>query len=284
MSGRFWIGAVSNCWAAVLDEVGLEAQCRRGHELGFRYVELRQRALGDGEERVPGDERPWPRPDRLAALAHAVPELGFNLAVEAPFMTAPAVPGDPYLRRCAEAARAVGGQSPVLRLVDLSAAPSRLDGAPLHTLARNMAELAVELWELRVHLALENAKQPLSALQELVEQCRAALPAHVPAPRICWDAHNQVTQTLQPEDPLASARALPLEGLYEFHFKQVRGGELLGDVQDGALDWPGILRTLTDRGYSGPALFEIPPGPDIWERLERSCTYIRCLIRSIDGA
>ena len=36
--------------------------------------------------------------------------------------------------------------------------------------------------------------------------------------------------------------------------------------------------SLRDRGYRGPALFEIPSGPDIWERLEAGTVYVQRLM------
>ena len=47
---------------------------------------------------------------------------------------------------------------------------------------------------------------------------------------------------------------------------------------EGELDWTAILGALRDTGYRGPALFEIPGGPDIWDRLARSTAYIRGLL------
>jgi sugar phosphate isomerase/epimerase len=281
MNHSFISGAVSNCWAVLLPASSLEAECRRGLSLGFRYVELRQRALGDAEERVSGDERPWPIPDRLAELARSLPELGFNLAVEAPFMTTPVSPDDPYLRCCAEAAKALGGSPPVLRLVDVSPAPALLNEAQVVELGRSMARLAEACAEMGVRLALENSKQPVSVLQQLMRHARAALNAGVSAPRLCWDAHNQVSQTFMAEDPLETARTVPVEELFEFHYKQVLHGQLQQDVADGELDWAAILRALAARGYRGPALFEIPPGPDVWERLERSNRYIHAVLSEI---
>ena len=278
MSHFFVLGAVSNCWSALLPESSLEAECRRGLPLGFYYVELRQRALGDAEEQVPGDDRPWPIPARLRALTEAVPEVRFNLAVEAPFMTSPIAPDDRYLRRCAEAAVALGGDPPVLRLVDISPAPSLLDGAQTTALGRSVAGLATACADLGVRLALENSKQPVGVLLEVMRHARAALAPDVPAPQLCWDSQNQISQGFLREDPLETARTVPLADLFEFHFKQVREGQLQSDVADGELDWHATLATLASRGYHGPALFEIPPGADIWERLERSTAYVRQII------
>src|SRR5688572_21968598 len=126
MSG-FRLGVVSNAWGALLGASSLEAQCRQAREAGFEYVELRQRGLGECEESLSGDSRPWPLPDSLALLARSLPDLDFNLAVEAPFMASLVSPDDPYARRCAAAAAALGGDPPVLRLVDLTPAAELLE-------------------------------------------------------------------------------------------------------------------------------------------------------------
>ncbi|HEU4754869.1 MAG TPA: TIM barrel protein [Armatimonadota bacterium] len=278
------LGTVSNGWTDLLASSSLEAQCQRVLELDFEYVELRQRAMGACEEPVAGDDRPWPLPERLAELTEALPELGFNLAVEAPYLTAPLPPDDPYLQRCIDAAAALGGVPPVLRLVDLSPVSCLLEHEDaIAELGYGIAQLAAAAWRRGVRLALENSKQPVSSLLAVVERAAAQLPEDVPAPQLCWDAHNQISQTLLVEDPVRVAGALPLASLFEFHFKQSRAGRLLGDVEDGEIDWRAILSVLRARGYHGPALFELPPGPDIWQRLERSAAYIRDLLREIDA-
>lgn len=274
---QFILGTVSNCWSALLASSSLEEQCQRSLQAGYGYVELRQRALGSCEELVADDARPWPLPAALARLAAAFPQLGFNLAVEAPFFTTPVDAGDPYLRRCALAAVSLGGQR-VLRLVDLSPAPTLLTKSELTTLGDSVAALTEALWRDGVRLALENSKQPVAALSWIVRHAAARLPEGTPAPRICWDPHNQIAQTLAVEDPVATAGELPLDSLFEFHFKQAREGVLQTDVAAGDLDWPTLVQRLAARGYQGPALHEIPTGLDIWERLERSTAYVRSLL------
>lgn len=278
------LGAVSNCWGALLGESSLVAECRRATALGFGYVELRQGALGAYEERVASDDRLWPLPAALAALRGEAPGLGFNLAVEAPFQTSVIAPDDPYLGRCIEAAVALGGDPPVLRLVDLSPAPALLDADGVERLGQSIARLARRLWNSGVALALENSKQPVQTVRTLIERAALDLPVEVPIPRLCWDSHNQIAQRLQYESPVDTARTLGIEELFEFHFKQTHARELLPDVTGlGDLDWRDILQALHDRGYRGPALFELPAGPDIWDRLERSAAYIRELIEKVES-
>lgn len=273
----FTLGVVSNCWGHQLPETGLAAQCRRAVEVGYGYVELRQRALAECEERVAGDERPWPLPERLRALAGEFPGLGFNLALELPFMTEPVDAGTPYLQRLTEAALALAGAgTPVLRFVDISPAPTLLGPGQVAVLGQAVGVMTRTLWQSGVRVALENSKQPVGTLRELV----AAAAPHLdgaPAPQLCWDAGNQVSQSFTPEDPVETARTLPLAELFEFHFKQLRGGAVIPEMGEGDLDWPALVAAMRDRGYRGPALFEIPPGADIWHRLEEGTSYVRAL-------
>jgi sugar phosphate isomerase/epimerase len=276
------LGVVSNSWTELLPGSSLLEQCCRAKGSGYGYVELRQRGLGECEERVKGDDRPWPLPNRLAELMEAVPELRFNLAVEAPFLTTPVSAQDPYLQRCVEAALALSIEAPVLRLVDLSPAPSALeDEHAIDELGESVEDLARQLWRRGVRLALENSRQPLRALRAVIRRAALRLPEHAPSPLLCWDPHNQISQTFLPEDPVETARTLPVEELFEIHFKQGGPGALEREVGDGPLDWRALLAALRARGYRGPALFEIPAGEDIWERLERSTDYIRALLQEI---
>lgn len=283
--GRLLTGVVSNCWAAQLRDGSLEEQCRTAVERGYTYVELRQRALGDAEEAVAGDDRPWPKSERLAALRTDLPELRFNLAVEAPFMTSPLAAKDPYLRRCGEAAAALGpvaeGEMPVLRLVDLSPAAELISAAAIDRLAGGIADVCYALGEQGIRLALENSRQPVRPLRELIAAVAGRVGGCSPAPQICWDPANQIAQNFEREDPAATAAAFAAGELFEFHFKQSVGGRVLGDVRPGDLNWAAIVGAVRDGGFSGPALYEIPGGDDIWERLAQSDAYLRPLLAGL---
>jgi sugar phosphate isomerase/epimerase len=69
-----------------------------------------------------------------------------------------------------------------------------------------------------------------------------------------------------------------------YHFKQTRDGTMLGDTRDGDLDWRAISGALHGRGYTGPALFEIPGGDDAWDRLDASSRYVRGLFAGFPAA
>ena len=278
MSVPFRLGVVSNCWAHQLPETGLLTECRGAAEAGYSYVELRQRTLAECEEWVAGRDLPRPIPERLGELAAAFPKMGFNLAVELPFMTVRTDPDCPYIDRLAEGAVALAGEGDrVLRFVDVSPATSPLRQGQAEDLGLGLAELARVLWEQRIRMVLENSRHPVLTLRALIQIAAQELKG-VPIPRLCWDPGNQVAQRFAVEDPVETARKLPLEELFEFHFKQSRGGEPIPEVEDGDLDWGAITGALRERGYRGPALFEIPPGPDIWERLERGTAYVQRLL------
>jgi sugar phosphate isomerase/epimerase len=279
------LGTVSNGWTDLLRESTLADQCRRAVELGFGYVELRQRGLGDCEHRVDGDDRPWPIPERLSQLALEFPRLGFNLAVEAPFLTTLVDSREPYMERCVAAAVALNQDDPVLRLVDLSPATSPLEHEEaIDELGHSVAELARHLARQGVRLALENSRQPLISLRAVIRRAAFALPEDAPIPQICWDPHNQIAQRFLEEDPVETARLVAVEEWFEFHFKQSKDRALLPDVGNGEIDWRLILAALHAKGYRGPALFELPAGPDIWERLERSTAYIRGLLGEVEAS
>lgn len=280
----FHLGAVSNCWAAQLPHTGLEAQCGAALARGYRYVELRQRALAECEEQVAGDERPWPLPEQLRRLGKLFPDLGFNLAVELPFMTEPVDADTPYLERLCEAALALAeaGGRPLLRFVDVSPAPALLTAEQVERLAGSTAGLTAALASRGIATVLENSKQPVGTLLELMRQAAAGLEG-ITGPFLCWDAANQVQQTFVPEDAVETARTVPVASVFEFHFKQLRDGALQPGVGDGDLDWSAILAAFRAGDFVGPALFEIPPGEDIWERLDAGTGYIRGLIASVEG-
>jgi sugar phosphate isomerase/epimerase len=271
------LGVVSNCWSDLLKERPLAEMCRQAQAAGYGYVELRQRGMAECEERVPGDDRPWPLPDRLAELRHALPDLGMNLAVEAPFMTTPLAADDPYLMRCVSAAKALGGEPPVLRLVDLSPVTGLLPDEAAAALGEAIGVAAQAFWRDGVRLALENSKQPVGVLLEVARRAAAELPPEA-APQICWDPANQVQQQLSPEDPVRTAGEFRPGELFEFHFKQVRYGVVQPEVGEGQLDWSAILAAVRATEYRGPALFEIPSGPDIIDRLQRSIAYVRGVV------
>lgn len=280
----FHLGVVSNCWSAQLPETGLEAQCAAALARGHEYVELRQRALAECEETVPDDDRPWPLPDQLQLLADRFPGLGFNLAVELPFL-AERIHPSPYLQRLGNAAIALAGdRRPVLRFVDVSPVSEIPPPDRVQELGRSVAGFTQSLWDRGIRTVLENSKLPVATLLQVMAEATYNLGDGVPPPLLCWDAANQVQQVFSAEDPVDTARSTAVSTFFEFHFKQLNGVALLPGVHDGDLDWRAILSAFEAGGYEGPALFEIPPGPDAWERIDAGMEYIRGLLADIESA
>jgi sugar phosphate isomerase/epimerase len=153
-----------------------------------------------------------------------------------------------------------------------------LTDGEIDVLGQSVAGLAARLQASGVALALENSKQPVERLVALIGAALGSEPYDIPTPQICWDPHNQISQSLAAEDPVRTAATLDIGMLFEFHFKQAKEGVLQRDVSDGDIDWATLVHTLRERGYHGPALFEIPAGPDIWDRLERSTRYVSGLL------
>jgi len=292
MSAHPWpLGIVSNCWGALLGErEGLEAQCVRALEAGYQVVELRQRALAECQQTVVSDERPWPVADRLERLHAHVPGLQLHLAVEAPFISQPAPAKDAYLDRCIEAAKALGGGA-FLRLVDLAPTSNGIDhDETIDMLGDALGGLGAHCWGNGLRLVVENARQPLSLVRRVIDRARFVMPRSAPPIGVCWDPANMVGVPGNDEDPLAVAATFLSAGpeerdeLAEVHYKQRRGTEQLREVGAGDIDWAGVHRALAVNAYRGPFLFEIPAGPDIWERLARSRDYIEGLAAGLPSA
>ena len=271
------LGVVSNVWARLLPDTPLEALCREAAHLGYGHVELRQGSLGAYEE---GDTSgpPPPRVDELAQLRERAPGLTYNLAVDCAFLSAAVSPQDTLFQTQILAAQALDTDAPVLRLVDLTPAHACLNEEERAAQAEVVAGLAGAAWEQGVRLVLENSRQPLSVLLDVMARARVQLGDSVPAPQLCWDPANMLNTPLAVEDPHAAAVTLSPDDLYEFHFKQMRAQVLEKTVGDGDLDWTRLLGTLHPAGYRGPALFEIPPGEDIWDRLDESRRYIEGIL------
>jgi len=277
------LGVVSNVWATLLGTTSLEALCREAAGAGYGYVELRQGALGECEADAARTLRPQPLPDRLAALAARVPSLRYHLAVEAPFLTVgEAVDAAPF-STAVEGAAALGGDPPLLRLVDPTRSTRLLPPDGFVGSVEKVRDLARHAGARGVRLALENTAQPLSTLRQLIEIVADELEEDFLPPLLCWDAANMLS-AITPEDPLAAAGSFGAEELGLFHFKQVNGGVTQWEVGEGDIDWRRILRALRDRGYRGAALFEIPAGDDAQERLERSREYVETLLREMEEA
>jgi sugar phosphate isomerase/epimerase len=275
------LGIVSNVWSALLEEHSIESLCSEARARGYGYVELRQRAIGSAERAPAPGQAPVPLPPRLGELARSLPELSFNLAIEVPFLTPVEEVDEGTFVAGLEAARSLGGDPPFLRLVDVTPTQTVLEPAAFAACVGRVRELALRATGSGgapgVRLALENSRQPLSTLLQLLDIVAAELGGRALPPLLCWDAANMLG-AITPEDPQRVVSRLRAGQLALFHFKQLKDGQLQPDVGDGEIDWRFLLAQLQEKGYRGPALFEIPPGPDAWSRLDRSRAYIQGIL------
>lgn len=262
-------GIVSNCWRAQLVEgVALDALLAEADTRGYRHIELRQGCLGDYE--TPRDGAAWPDAERLRQLPARFPELRFNLALALPFLGGEVRPETPLFAaglRAAVAVRGVGRAH--LRLVDPETAPEALTEPSEARLAERLAALARACIDGGATLSVENARQPWIVLRRILASARERLGDDADALRLCYDPCNLLAASDRP-NPEAESLLLRADEIALFHLKQSQDGALLPEVGPGEIDWPAQRAALQKIGYTGPCLFEIPPGPEIWERLERS--------------
>jgi sugar phosphate isomerase/epimerase len=266
-------GIVSNCWRAQLEEgVPLDELLAEADALGYRRVELRQGCLGTYE--TPGDGGPCPDAVALRALPVRFPRLRFNLALALPYLGGSVTPETPLYQAGLRGAVAVGRPGIAhLRLVDPETAPEALTSACESEIAARLTALATACAAQGAILSVENARQPWAAFRRIFDRARGQLGTDAGALGLCYDPCNLLGAADRP-DPQGVTARLCADDVALFHFKQSDAGALLPVVGPGEVDWPGQLAALRAIGYTGPQLFEIPPGPEIWERLEQSRRYL----------
>ncbi len=270
------IGAITNSWGLQIDGENLPTLVRDAKERGSKHIELRQTFLGACETGS-GDE--WrPVIGKLQSLADEFPDLSFNLALALPWMSGGVSPDGELFQQALKAAKTVDRDAPHLRLVD-PAQQDRVWQSPddIPEAAMSVAELASEASTQGITLSLENSWQSTGALTILVEKCREQLSSDEGRRLgLCIDPANQVLR--QPEtDALGELDAVPLEMLKIVHFKQVRDGSLIPTVDDGEVDCARMVRILDAKGYTGPAIFEIPSHEDAFDNLSSSMAYVERL-------
>jgi sugar phosphate isomerase/epimerase len=265
-------GVVSNCWRAQLEVgVSLEALIAEAERRGYNHVELRQGCLGAYETAAEGG----PRPDAeaLRHLPRRFPRLQFNLAMALPYLGGGVTPATPLFEAGLRGAIAVrGSETAHLRLVDTETAPETAIGEE-ETEAR-LAALAAACAARGAILSVENARQPWGALRRLLDRARDRLGTACGALRLCYDPCNLLAAADRPDPRVETAR-LRADEIMLFHLKQAEAGSPLPVVGPGAIDWPAQWAALQQIDYTGPRLFEIPPGPDIWERLDESRRFLK---------
>jgi sugar phosphate isomerase/epimerase len=265
-------GIVSNCWRVQL-EAGktLDELLAKAEEHGYGHIELRQGCLG-AYERIEV-EGALPEVDALARLPASFPRLRFNLALALPFLGAEMGPETPLFQAGVRGAVALAGAGTAhLRLVDTETAAEAVTPTEETRIAPRLAGLASTCADRGAVLSVENARQPWAALRRIVARARQALGSSASALGFCYDPCNLLSAADRP-DPQRETAHLRADEIALFHLKQSRSGTLLPAVEPGEIDWPAQLTALRRIGYVGPRLFEIAPGPDVWEQLARSRRY-----------
>jgi sugar phosphate isomerase/epimerase len=268
------IGAITNSFGIQIDGDNLPELVRDARDRGSKHIELRQTFLGDCETGAGDGWRPVI--GKLRTLVDGFPDLSFNLAVALPCLSGEVDPKGEIFQHSLEGARVVGRNSPHLRLVD-PAPQDKMWESPddIPTEALYVAALAREAAAQGITLSVENSGQSIGAITMLVEECRKELSEQEgKLLGVCPDPTNQIRR--QPDsDALADLEAMPLDMLKIVHFKQVRDGQPLLDVDDGDLDCARMVRILDSKGYTGPAIFEIPSDENIFENLSNSFAYLK---------
>ena len=239
-----------------------------------KHIELRQTFLGDCE--TGADEQWRPVIGKLRTLVDEFPDLSFNLAMGLPCLSGKVNPKGEMFQQSLEAARVVGRNSPHLRLVDPTPQGNVWERPrDIPEAALSIAVLTREAASRGITLSLENSGQSIGAITLLVEECRKELTEQEgKLLGVCPDPTNQILR--QPNsDALGDLEAIPFDMLKIVHFKQVRDGQPLPYVDDGDLDCARMVRILDSKGYTGPAIFEIPSHEDIFENLSNSFAYVR---------
>jgi sugar phosphate isomerase/epimerase len=267
------IGAITNSWGVQIDGGNLPALVRDARDRGSKHIELRQTFLGDCET---GRGDAWrPVIGNLQSLVDGFPDLSFNLAMALPCLSGGVDSKGDLFQQALEAAKVVGRDSPHLRLVD-PAPQDKVWESPddIPEEALSITDLAREAAAQGVTLSVENSGQSIGAVMMLVEKCREQLSDEEgKLLGICPDPTNQIRR--QPDtDALEALDAVPLDMLKIVHFKQSRDGQAIPTVDDGDLDCARMVQILDSKGYTGPAIFEIPSHEDVFENLSSSFAYL----------
>ncbi len=258
------LGIVTNCWKHELDQgVALEKLLAQAVEYGLVAIELRQTALGGFES----FDDFLPDVQRLGRLAEQYPGCCFDYAMSLSFLSGEIAEAADRVSLGRDAAVAVAGTGvPHLRLVDLSSSAEQVTACESATV-RELAELTRAMDQAGGVLSVENCRQPWDDLFRVVRRTWEQLGSVSEKLKICFDPANfgLSTDAGNPQQALAQ---LQTSDLSMVHLKQVKEAVVLQELVPGEVDWAVQLGQLQERGYQGPFLFEMAPGPDCWSRFE----------------
>ena len=266
-------GAITNSWRMQLESEELLTLVGQAAVKGARHIELRQTCLGACES---GEGEDWrPTMEGLEAVVSTYPGLTFDLAMAWPCLTRETDPQGEAWQAALAGARLVGGDAPQLRIVDPSAFDAPWESpSDIPEAAWGLVGLAAEAARQGVILSMENSGQPIGSMVMLVEVVRERMPAEYRQfLGLCPDPTNHLRR-FPDSEPLQDLDALPLDMLKIVHFKQMRGGNAIPTVDDGALDCREMRDILAAKGYTGAAIMEIPPHADVFDNLEASFAYL----------
>lgn len=267
------LGIVTNCWKTQLQSgTSLSELIEQARNRDYHVFELRQGACGHYENR----DSLYPLEDRLTELPQQFPDCRFNIALGLPFLSSRIVEFDALLSAgCRAACSLSGNHEPHLRLVDLHTPTSELEsqGSPVGPLLQLIASLTAN----QGFVSIENAKQSWSLFYRCFQTIRRQVSDKQGTIQLCYDPCNLLMASDHP-DPQHVTEQLLASELAMVHFKQAQKGHPVATVASGDIDWPHQLKTLLGKGFSGPGLLEIPPGEDIWSRLDQSRDYIEAIL------
>lgn len=250
------LGIVSNCWKRQLDDgQALENLIEHAADAGFRFIELRQGCLGRFEE----TESRLPHSDLLCDLKDRFADITFDLAVELSVLSGELDRPEHEVQRLVDGAQAVGGH---LRIVDLKTRDDASSGpVDVDRSAKLLADLAGVLKDGIV--SLEHSIQKWDRFYAVFERAGTLAGDSI---RLCFDPSN-LWVTGEGHRAAQITASIPVEQYSMVHLKQRRGSTVLPDFAAGDVNWSRQLKILRDKNYSGPFLFEIAPGENVWEEL-----------------
>ena len=271
---RWPLGLVSNCWKTQLEDgVELDLLIAEAELRGLSVIELRQSSIGTYEE----GPSCIPNAARLANLSKRFPRVQFNIALSLPCLSGNLSPDEPMFVAGRNTAVALAGsREPHLRLVDLQTRPDQSTAESVDQAANCLAELTQSLIEIGGMLSIEHARQPWSWFCTVMSAARLRLGNDAGRLRLCFDPCNLLLTESAVEVECIVESVEP-QDISMIHIKQRRDGQIQPDVADGDLDWVNLINVISQRGYTGPILFEVAPHADSWSHLSDVMNrYFKC--------